>query len=353
MAATLAVPVAERTSWPVQGQDEAVRTLKAAIGRDATRHAYVVSGPEGIGKAWLAQVFAQALQCDDPLEPGIPCLACRSCRKIARGVHPDVQVFDLARQAAMAERAGGKNTTMTIETVRELTATSGLRPMESRWRVVIIEDAETLQETAQEALLKTLEDPPGFMVLVLLTNDAEVLLPTVQSRCQQIDLRLVGRPAMVESLVDAGVSGEASADLASLAAGRIGWAHRAASDPKITKRRHEAVGQAMSWIGADSYHRLVTAVRMGDAFTKKRDETFQALEAVVGLWRDALLTKLDLAAYLTYPTLAGQLSAAVGTSDIGALHRAIASVQACIRDLETNVRPRLALEAMVLEWPTR
>lgn len=353
MSAPLAAAHAGITYWPVHGQDEAVRSLQTAIGRDATRHAYVFSGPEGSGKAWLAQVFAQALQCDDPPESGVPCLACRSCRKIARGVHPDVQVFDLARQAAMAERSGGKNTTMTIETVRELTATSGLRPMESRWRVVIIEDAETLQETAQEALLKTLEDPPGFMVLVLLTNDADVLLPTVHSRCQQIDLRLVARPAIVESLVEAGVSGESSAELVSLAAGRIGWAHRAASDPKITKRRHESVDQAINWIGADSYRRLVTAVQMGDAFTKKRDETFQALEAVVGLWRDALLTKLDLTAYLTYPTLAGQLSTAVGTSDIDALHRAIASVQACIRDLESNVRPRLALEAMVLEWPTR
>lgn len=340
-------------AWPVGGQDEAVRALRSGIDRNATRHAYVFSGAEGSGKAWLASVFAQTLQCDQPPEPGVPCLVCRSCRKISRAVHPDVQTFDLGRQAAMAERSGGKNTTMTIETVRELTATSGLRPMESRWRIIVIEDAETLQETAQEALLKTLEDPPGFMVLILLTNDADVLLPTVRSRCQQIDLRRVARPAIVDSLLASGVSEQQAHELASLAGGRIGWAHNAAREPKLAMRRQEAISTAMAWIEGDGYDRLVTAFRMGDVFTKKRDEAFQALEAVLGLWRDALLTRLDMISYVTYPSSGGQLSAMLETWDIGALHRAIESVQACIRDLEANVRPRLALEAMVMQWPTR
>ena len=341
------------TDWPVQGQDHAVSSLRTAVSRGATRHAYVFSGAEGSGKAWLATVFAQALQCDQPPEPGVPCLTCRSCRKITRGVHPDVRTFDLGRQAVMSERSGGKNTTMTIETVRELAATSGLRPMESRWRVVIVEDAETLQETAQEALLKTLEDPPGFMVLILLADDAEVLLPTVRSRCQQVDLHHVARPIIAESLSASGIAEDVARELAALAAGRIGWAHRAAREPNLVARRRAAVDDAMTWIEADGYHRLVTAVRMGDAFARKRDETFQSLEAVLGLWRDALLIRLELVPFLTYPAAASQLSAMLAAWDVGALHRAIDSVQACIQDLESNVRPRLALEAMVLEWPNR
>lgn len=340
-------------AWPVEGQDDAVRKLQTALERNATRHAYLFSGPEGSGKAWLARVFAQALQCDQPPQPGIPCLICRSCRKIARGVHPDVQTFDLQRQAAIAERSGGKNTTMTIETVRELTSTSGLRPMESRWRVVIVEDAEALQETAQEALLKTLEDPPGFMILVLVVNDADVLLETLRSRCQQIDLRQVSRPIIAKSLKATGAPDVTADELAALAAGRIGWAHRASQEPKLAKRRQEAIDAAMTWIEADGYHRLVTAVRMGDLFSKKRDETFGALEAVLGLWRDALLLRLEMTPFLTYPGSASHLAELLAAWDVGALYRAIASVQACIRDLESNVRPRLALEAMVMEWPTR
>lgn len=339
--------------WPIQGQDDAVERLHSAVIRGHPRHAYILSGSEGTGKMALAIAFAQALQCDQSPSPGIACRHCRSCRKIERGVHPDVQTFSLERQAALAEGNSGKNTSLTIESVRELTAMSGLRPMEGRWRVVIVEDAETLQETAQEALLKTLEEPPGFMVLTLLTDDAETLLPTVRSRCELIDVRHVSTTTIIQSLLDTEVSRDVAEDVAALAAGRIGWAHRATKDPELAKQRREVLDRALGWTQADAYHRLVTAVRMGDAFAKKRDETFQELEAVLTVWRDALLTRVGLPGFATNLHLAGQDADRFGDWDIGALHRAIESVQDCIGDLESNVRPRLALEAMVLQWPTR
>ncbi len=345
--------LSEVTTWPIRGQDDAVETLRSAVERGRPRHAYIFGGPEGTGKSALATAFAQALQCDQPSAPGIACRQCRSCRKIARGVHPDVQTFSLERQAALAERGSGKNTSLTIESVRELTAMSALRPMEGRWRVILIEDAETLQDVAQEALLKMLEEPPGFMVLVLLTDDAETLLPTVRSRCESIDVRHVPHPIIVQSLTDSGAREDLARDVAALATGRIGWAHRAITEPALVKRRREALDRALTWAQADGYHRLVTAVRMGDAFTKKRDETFLELEAALSLWRDVLLARLGLPRFMMNPTQAEQYGELFAGWDVGALHRAIGSVQECIGDLETNVRPRLALEAMVLQWPTR
>jgi len=340
------------SGWPIQGHDAAVATLQQAIRRSRVRHAYLIAGPEGVGKTTFAHAFAKALCCQEPPAPGLMCGVCLACRKIGRGVHPDVQTFSLARQAALAEKSGGKNTSLTIETVREICATVTLRPMESSWRVVILDDGETLQGIAQEALLKTLEEPPPFVVLLLLSDDLELLLPTIRSRCQTIDLRPVSTGAVVDSLLDAGIGRERAEEVAALSGGRPGWAHRAAVDRKVLQRRVDAVDRALSWIAGSGYERLVTAVRLGDTFSKRRAEIFADLETLLGVWRDALLLHADQPHYLTYRGTAERLNVLARDWTMDELHRAVCSVQTCIGHLETNVRPRLALEAMVLEWPT-
>jgi DNA polymerase III subunit delta' len=337
------------TSWPVWGNEAAVEQLRQEIVRGRVRHAYLVAGPEGIGKTTLTRSFCQALNCQEPPEPGIGCGSCLACRKITRGVHPDVQTFSLASQAA--SQKGTKNTSLTIETVRELCATASLRPMEARWRVVIVEDAETLQGIAQEALLKTLEEPPAFMIMVLLTNDLELLLPTIRSRCQIVELRPVHRTVIRDGLVAAGVTPDRAGELAALAAGSPGWACRAVEDTKLVEQRRQAVGRAFDWITATAYERLVSAVRIGDSFTKKRSETFSDLDTLLGVWRDALLLRAGQSDYLTFRGQRERLDDVAGAWTIEAVHRAVRSVQTCIADLEANVRPRLALEAMVLQWP--
>ena len=343
-----------RHGWPVTGHDAAVDRLRREIAAGRVGHAYLFAGPHGVGKTTLAQAFAQSLCCQQPSPeaPGVPCGACLACRKIARGVHPDVQTFGLEQQAARAEKQGTKNTSLTVETVRELCASTALRPMEARWRVVLVEDAETLQGVAQEALLKTVEEPPPFVVLVLLADDAEMLLATIRSRCQLIELRPVAAATVAASLGDAGVAPARAEEIAALAGGLPGWAHRAAADPKLIEERRAACDRAMTWIAGSGYDRMVAAVRLGDTFTKRRAEVFADLDALLGVWRDALLLHADLPHYLTYRGFAERISDLAGGWSLDEVHRAIRAVQACIADLESNVRPRLALEAMVLQWPT-
>jgi DNA polymerase-3 subunit delta' len=336
--------------WSVWGHDGAIDQLRQEIVRGRVRHSYLVAGAEGVGKTTLMKAFCQALICQQPPEPGVGCGVCLACRKIGRGVHPDVQTFSLALQAA--GQKGTKNTSMTIETVREICATAALRPMEARWRVVLVEDAETLQGIAQEALLKTLEEPPAFMVMVLLVNDAELLLPTIRSRCQLVELRPVHRSIIRDGLVNLGVPAERADELATLAAGSPGWACRAVADPKFVEQRRQAVGKALDWITAGGYERLVATVRLGDTFTKRRSETFADLDTLLGVWRDALLLRAGQTDYLTFRGQCDRLGDVAGAWSIEAVHRAVRSVQTCIADLEANVRPRLALEAMVLQWPT-
>jgi DNA polymerase-3 subunit delta' len=336
--------------WPVWGHGAAVDQLRQEIFRGRVRHSYLVAGAEGVGKSTLTRAFCQALLCQEPPEAGVGCGGCLACRKIRRGVHPDVQTFSLALQAA--GQKGTKNTSMTIETVREISATAGLRPMEARWRVVVVEDAEAMQEIAQEALLKTLEEPPGFMVMILLANDAELLLPTIRSRCQLVELRPVHRSVIRDGLVESGVPVDHAEELAALAAGSPGWARRAAEDASIVDERRQAVSRAFDWIAASAYQRLVTAVRLGDAFSKRRSETFADLDTLLGVWRDALLLRAGQSDFLTFRGQRDRLDDVAGAWSIDGVHRAVCSVRTCIADLESNVRPRLALEAMVLQWPT-
>ena len=343
---------APSAGWPVWGHAHAVSTLSRAFASSRVRHAYLIDGPEGVGKRALALAFAQALCCLTPPRPATPCCECRSCRKIARGVHPDVQTFGIESQTAGATKASGKNTTLTIETIREMTSTAVLRPVESDWRVLIVDDAELMQEAAQEALLKTLEEPPVFAVILLLASDADLLLPTVRSRCQQIDLALLPRTTIEHALIGRGVEPSKAAHLASASGGAPGWAIRAQDQPKLLSDRAETLARTISWIQGAPFDRVVTAFKLGDSFTKRRPAVYQELEVALGVWRDALLIKAELHAAMTFPSLQPEFTRVVEPWPLATVHAALRSVRQCIADLEANVRPRLALEHMVLQWPT-
>ena len=160
------------------------------------------------------------------------------------------------------------------------------------------------------------------------------------------------RSSLVAALQAAGVEHPRSDEIAALAAGRPGWALDAAADPALVQRRRDAVDRALAWIGGSACDRLVAAVRLGDAFPKRRAEVYDDLGTLLGVWRDALLLRLQLPQHLTFSDHAERLNGLARGWSLDSLHRAVAAVQTCVSDLESNVRPRLALEAMVLQWPT-
>jgi DNA polymerase-3 subunit delta' len=301
-----------------------------------------------VGKAELARVFAMALCCpersaDDPAEP---CGACRSCRAVARGGHPDVEMFSLETQAALAEKPGrGRN--LSIETVRRLRSAAALLPVLGNRRILIVEDAETLLEPAQQALLKILEEPPPAVTLLLLADEPEALLPTVRSRCQEVAVRPLSEAAVARALVARGVASESAAEIAALSLGRPAWALAAAADRKLLNSRRVAWQEARDWIDASPYERLATAFKLGDQFPKRRENVFEAVRAVVAILRQAMIA----AASDEGEGRAAPPEATGATVPASAWSRAVAAAMQCLSNLDGNVRPRLALEAMVLAWP--
>ena len=155
------------------------RQLELEAARHGLSHAYILSGPAGSGKRTLAGLLAAALVCEGGGDA--PCLSCPHCRKVLAGIHPDVI------------RAGADGRDLTVAQVRALRADAYIRPNEAGRKVYILENAQTMNDSAQNAMLKLLEEGPGYAAFLLLTDNADALLPTVRSRCQVLSLTPVTR----------------------------------------------------------------------------------------------------------------------------------------------------------------
>jgi len=174
----------------VLGQARTAQQLQQAMRADRVAHAYLFRGPAGVGKAKMALTFAAALLCSEVPEDS--CGRCRDCSRVAGGNHPDVDLI---------EHPEGKRY-IYIEQIRRLTDTAHRTNVESDWHVFIIRDAERMQNEAQNALLKTLEEPPPGRVLILVASRPDRLLPTILSRCHHLRFQPLERGHMMQVLED-------------------------------------------------------------------------------------------------------------------------------------------------------
>src|SRR5574341_329773 len=233
-------------NWDIIGHEWAVAHLSARLAAGRLRHAILFTGISSVGKTALAVRLAQAINCtgDAP-----PCLACRACDLIGRGIHPDLLILT------------PDGNTIKIEQVRDLQSALILRPVEARFRIALILDAHRLTDSAADALLKTLEEPPSTALLLLTAPLAESVRETIASRCQVIGLRPVPT-AQVQAGLTArlGISPERAAQIAPLAAGRPGAA--------ITLARQSADGPEEDSL---LYSRLAAAPDL-DELALLRDE---------------------------------------------------------------------------------
>lgn len=205
--------VSVRTRDDLVGHGRVVQRLFDAIAADRLHHAYLLEGPQGVGKRSLALLVALAANCEAATGDR-PCAHCDTCRAILEGTHPDVLVLE-----PDSTKAGG---TIPVADVREVIRQTGYRRYAARRRIVIVDPAEAMQESAANALLKTLEEPPDGTGFLLVSHNASALLPTIRSRCQRVRLGAVPARDIERWLTRRGVA-EASL-LAQLALGCPGRA---------------------------------------------------------------------------------------------------------------------------------
>lgn len=207
----------------ILGQGRAVDLLRRSLATGRLAHAYVFNGPPGVGKRATALALASACLCAE--RPGEGCGTCPECRLVDALSHPDLFVEDLAR--AQAERA--TTSQVSIEQVRRVRGHLALRPVRGPRKVAIVDDAERMTADAQNALLKTLEEPPGRTTLVLVATNAAVLLPTIRSRCQQVRFAPLEEAEIERLLVASGTEPADARTAAPLAEGSLVRARELAS----------------------------------------------------------------------------------------------------------------------------
>ncbi|MBW8172117.1 DNA polymerase III subunit delta' [Ornithinimicrobium sp. Arc0846-15] len=260
------------------GQIKVVQTLRRAATHPASMtHSWLFTGPPGSGRSVAARAFAAALQCDRPGETG--CGECEGCRTVMLGSHPDVTVV------------ATNETFIRVDRARELALAAASRPAMGKWRVIIIEDADRLNEQAADALLKTLEEPPPRTVWLLCAPTLDDLIVTVRSRCRHVRLGTPPVDAVAELLIERDGIDPAMAHYAARAAqSHIGIAKRLATneDARGRRRRLISIPVKLSSLGAalDSAADLVEEATAGAENTSGQDASEARAELLRQLGAD-------------------------------------------------------------------
>lgn len=214
----------------VLGHEQTILHMKHAIEMDKVSHAYIISGEKGSGKKLLADLFAQTLQCER--KGTEPCMECRSCKQALSLNQPDII-------RVMHE----KPNTISVEDIRtQINGDIMIRPYSSPYKIYIVDEAEKLSVQAQNALLKTIEEPPVYAVLLLLTTNAGMLLQTIRSRCVILELKPVSSPMVKNYLMEQLEVPEYHADICTaFAQGNVGKAKRLALSDSFSEMLEHAL----------------------------------------------------------------------------------------------------------------
>jgi DNA polymerase-3 subunit delta' len=321
-------------SWGIIGHDWAVELLRRTLITGRVAHAYLFSGPPQIGKITLALALAQALNC---AQPDPPCGHCVSCQKIERRTHPDVRLI-------VGEGAGES---IKIDQVRALQRIAVLSPYEGRYRVFVLRRMDLASTEAANSLLKTLEEPPGHVILCLTAVQAEALPATVVSRCQRLDLRPAAREVVENTLKEGGIPTSRAQLLARLSAGRVGWALGASRDDGTLRQRQQDLDQLIELLSSDRVERLDFAWKA----SRDPDRSRHLIDLWSSWWRDLLLVCGERECHLVNIDRSDELGSAAGQTTLSQAWAALSALQATSAQLEANVNARLALEGLLLKLP--
>lgn len=265
----------------IVGHRNIIQYIENVSTSDQVSHAYILNGEKGSGKRLLADFFAMDLQCENRDPEGDACGRCRSCRQAMSGNHPDI-IFIRHE----------KPTTISVEEIRiQLNNDIVIRPYSSKYKIYIVPHADKMSVQAQNALLKTIEEPPEYAVIILLTENAEVLLPTIRSRCVILKLRNIKDQLIKKYLMEQMEIPDYKADIcAAFAQGNMGKAIALASSEHFNDIKEEIV-HLLRNINDMETAELIEAVKKCSEFKLDINDYFD----MISIWyRDVLIYKATL-----------------------------------------------------------
>lgn len=357
------------------GQEPAKRALSKAILSGQPANSYLFVGRQGTGKMTAAVEFAAALNCEN-LSGADACGECSACRALAHGNFPDLTVW-----------SPGKVKDTTIEQMREMRSTANFAPIRGKWKVNIIEQGDTLNAEAASCILKLIEEPPTYLVNILLYRNPSAVLPTIRSRCRLVRFTQVDAGELTAGLINGfGVDPVRAGFLASFSEGRPGVAIALSEDEDFFARRDlvirvaELIASGSPWLAlklaetlqsAAGQNTAVPAVQedgddeapdaendrqsISEAQRRRRAGTregsLHSIDLLITWYRDLLASRVGgpNAPIVNTDRREAALAQAARYPDAGALMHALDAIMLARRAIQGNASPQIALEAMIMQ----
>jgi len=323
--------------WNITGHEWAVDMLKKHIVHGTTRHAYLFSGPPGLGRRTLALRFAQALNCPTPVEAGIPCRVCRDCKQIESMKHADLTIVQ-------SDSEGG---ILKVDQIREARRTLILKPYMSKYRVALFLRFHEANDNAANALLKTLEEAPSYAVLILTADNPEQLLPTIVSRCEVLRLRPLRVEEVQRELQNRGLENSRAKLMAHISGGRMGYALRLIENDTLLEKREERLNDLLTLLPASRVEKFAYA----DKLSKDKDSMRQTISFWLSYWRDVMLRTAQAETPLVNVDRNVEIEDLAVRMDLSSARNVVGGLEEALEKLERNVNPRLLAEVLLLDLP--
>ncbi len=316
----------------VFGHTWATDLLARAIDTGKLSHSVLITGMPQLGKTTLARTVAMALNCTADEKP---CGTCRTCKRILGGTHPDVLLSD-------------DDDALKIEEIRTLQHDLSLTPHESPQKIAILANFDRATTGAANALLKTLEEPPSHVTLLLTARSTEQLLPTIVSRCQNINLRPVA-PDVIAQLLQQQfhVPVGTAQHLSRLAHGRPGWAVQANQNPNVLARRSEWLSEMVAVLRGGYVERLAYAAQLA----KESHPPAAVLDLWLSWWRDVLLAHNQISAPMVNIDMEDTIRQFAQRLSQAQIVAAISELTKTLQNFDFNVNRRLNFETLLLNLP--
>lgn len=330
-------------NWNILGHEWAVDMLRQHVARGETRHAYLFSGPPGVGRRTLALRLAQALNCERPISAGEPCGLCRTCKQIDAMQHPDLAVIQAMDDDGNPKEGG----TLRVDQIREIQRTLNLKPYQSPYRVALFLRFQEANDNAANALLKTLEEAPAHAVLLLTADNPEQLLPTINSRCEILRLRPLPIEAISADLIHRGIDEDRARLLAHISGGCPGYARRLVEDATVLEKREERLNDLQTLLPAPRVEKFSYA----DKLSKDKDTMRQTILVWLSYWRDVLLRVAGAESPLVNVDRNMEIEFIAGRLDLSAARRVVSEHESALEKMERNVNSKLLLEVLLMDLP--
>jgi len=323
-------------------------TIKSVLGKDILTgrhaHAYILEGPSYSGRHTAALQIASAVVCENrTASTRLPCGECLACRKIAKGLSPDVYFINSDGKA-----------TISVDTIRSIKEELYVPPNDTVCKIYLIEDADKMTVQAQNALLLSLEEPPSFAMFLLLASDSEKLLPTIRSRAPVLRMQIFTAAQVLSYLKEQlcndvpKVSAEGLKSASLLSGGTIGLAKLYLSEPKELKLSLEKRKLAADLVSQLCGLKTAEAVSLIALLPKKRDELKAILFLALHALRDLLAAKKADSPPLLFYLSEEELPSFIRTVSPGKILSIIDSVLKTIQDIDANVSVQLAVTNLLL-----